>query len=337
MSKQICWGVLGNALIGRACVIPAIQKSHNGTVIALGSSHPDAAEEVVEQHNIPTLYDSYDAVVDDPNIDAVYIPLPNHLHMPWTLKALAAGKHVLCEKPIALNAAEARQMADAAQAADRLLMEAFMYRFHPRSQRIKQMADDGELGDLRVIRSAFCFHLPPEQLADGSNIRFKPEMGGGALMDVGAYGVSVARWVSGLEPTAVSAQAVYQHGVDVNIVATLSFPNELLATVEASFVSALQQTYSIIGTQGVVDLPHDAFVPWGETAVFTHRQQEDDTGIQISTVSADQYQLMVEAFAQAILDQTPAPFPMQDSINNMRVLDAIAAAAKSGGVQHVER
>ena len=262
----------------------------------------------------------------------MYIPLPNHLHLPWALKAFAAGKHVLVEKPIALNAAEAQQMADAASKAGLLLMEAFMYRFHPRSQRIRQLVQDGELGSVRLIRSAFSFNL-----SDKNNIRFDPAMGGGALMDVGGYGVSVARWLLGQEPETVQAQAAFaDSGVDINLVGTLRFASGALAVVEASFSAALQQTYSVIGDKAAIDLPHDAFIPWEKDAVFTQRGLEDDTGEIITTPGADEYQRMVEHFADAVLGTTPLSFDPSDSVATMRVLDALAKAARSGKTVRVE-
>ncbi len=187
MADRVNWGVLGNALIARKCVIPAIQKSRNGRVHCLATRSPQSAEEVVETNKIEQVYDNYEAVLADSAVEAVYIPLPNHLHCPWTLKALSAGKHVLCEKPLACDVQEARMMADRATASGKLLMEAFMYRFHPRSRRIKQIVEEGGIGNPCLIRSAFCFHMDDKILRSGKNIRLKPTKGGGALMDVGLY------------------------------------------------------------------------------------------------------------------------------------------------------
>ena len=159
MAKTVKWGVLGNANIARLCVMPAIQKSRNGGLHALATRSPEKAGQVAAGNRIAQIYDSYDALLADPEIDGVYIPLPNHLHHPWTLKALNAGKHVLCEKPLACNAAEAREMAAAARETGLVLMEAFMYRFHPRSQRIKQMVAEGSIGTPSLVRSAFCFRM----------------------------------------------------------------------------------------------------------------------------------------------------------------------------------
>ena len=202
MSEKVKWGILGNATIARVCVIPAIQKSRNGMVHALGTRSPAAAGEVAAKNNSIHIYGDYEAVLADPEIEAVYIPLPNHLHLPWTVKALQAGKHVLCEKPLACNAREARAMAEAAAEAGLLLMEAFMYRFHPRSQRIKQLIADGFIGTPCLVRSAFCYHIGEELLATADNYRLRPDMGGGALLDVGCYSVSLARWLLDAEPAA---------------------------------------------------------------------------------------------------------------------------------------
>ncbi len=333
MPEVVRWGVLGNALIARVCVVPAIVKSRNGVLHGVGSRSLERANELAEANSGANIYKGYEALLADPDIDAVYIPLPNHLHLPWTLKALAAGKHVLCEKPLALNAVEAQQMVDAAQAAHLHLMEAFMYRFHPRSQRIREMVQSGQLGSIQLIRSAFTFNI-----ADKNNIRFDPAMGGGALMDVGCYGVSVARWLLNEEPEAVQAQAVYSDtGVDINLVGSLRFSSGPLAVIEASFTSALQQTFSVIGDQAAIDLPHDAFIPWEKEAVFTLRGPEDEVGEQITTPGADEYQLMVEHFADAVLGTSQLGFFPTDSIANMRVLDALAEAAEGRETVNIVR
>ena len=328
---RIKWGVLGNATIARKCVIPAIRKSRNGVVHALATRSPAAAAEVVDKNRIRQVYDNYDAVIRDPSVDAVYIPLPNHLHLPWTMQALTAGKHVLCEKPLACNSREARAMADQAATSGALLMEAFMYRFHPRSRRIKQLVDDGELGKPCLIRSAFCFRMKDDILKNGTNVRLKPDMGGGALLDVGCYSVNVARWFMAAEPKRVQAQAVYHTaGVDVHLVGTLGFADGQLAVFEASFISALQQTYTIVGSSGAVELPHNAFVPWEKDAGYTRRSQDEEAGQQYIVKGADEYQLMVEHFADAVLKKTSLSYAPEDSIANMRVLDALSEAAQTG-------
>ncbi len=330
MASEIQWGIMGNATIARKCVIGAIQKSRNGCVRALASRSPENARDVAGQHGIPKLYGSYQALLDDPAVTAVYIPLPNHLHRPWTLDALAAGKHVLCEKPMARNASEAESMAAAARKADRLLMEAFMYRFHPRSRRIKEMVEQGEIGATRLVRAAFCYPMAAEVLQSAANARLQPEMGGGALLDVGCYGVSLARWLMNAEPIRVQAQASFHpSGVDWHLVGTLYFGPRRLAVVEASFITALQQTYTVVGDRGAIDLPHDAFIPWEKDAGFVLRGRDEESGTRQQIAGADQYQLMVEHFADAVLGRSALAYPPEDSIANMRVLDALSKAARS--------
>ena len=327
MTNRINWGILGNATIARKCVIPAIQNSRNGRIHALATRSPVSARDVVSENKIPQVYDNYEAVLTDPQIDAVYIPL---------LKALSAGKHVLCEKPLACNAGEAREMVAGAAESDRLLMEAFMYRFHPRSRRIKEIVDRSDIGSPCSIRTAFCFHMDEDILKSGGNARLKKDKGGGALMDVGCYGVSVARWLLGSEPITAQAQAVYHpDGVDVHLAGTLKFNEGRLAVIEASFISALQQTYSVVGSKGALELPHDAFVPWEKDAYYIQRKVDEETGRQHLIPGADEYQLMVEHFADAVRGQAKLLYPAEDSIANMRALDALAEAARTGNTVNV--
>ena len=206
-----------------------------------------------------------------------------------------------------------------------------MYRFHPRSRRIKQKVDQGAIGKLCLVRSAFCYHMDDNILQSGGNARLKPEMGGGALLDVGCYSVSVARWLMGAEPTAVQAQAVYHpDGVDMHFVGTLRFEEEKLAVIEASFISALQQTYTVVGRDGAIELPQNAFIPWEKDAVYTLRGKDEEVGEKHVIQGADEYQLMVEHFSDAVLGHIKLDHTPDDSIANMRVLDALSKAAKTG-------
>jgi predicted dehydrogenase len=330
MAERIRWGVLGNATIARKCVIPAIARSKNGALRALGTRSLEKSGALAKRYGIERLVEGYDAVLADPAVDAVYIPLPNHLHRPWTLKALAAGKHVLCEKPLALNAEEAHAMAGQAAASGRLLMEAFMYRFHPRSRAVKALASEGGLGRLRSVRAAFCYVIDEALMESAGNFRLQPETGGGALLDVGCYGVSAARWLLSAEPAAVQAQAVFRHGVDVHTVGTLRFADGALASIEAGFTSTLQQTFSVAGDEAAVELPHNAFIPWDAEALYTLRRKDEETGETRRLPGADEYRLMVEHFADAALGRVGLDYRPQDSIANMRALDALAEAARTG-------
>ena len=331
MIEKLKWGILGNANIARVCVIPAIQKSSNSTVCALASRSPEDAGPVAAKNNIARVYDSYDKLLTDPRIQVIYIALPNHLHHPWTLAALKAGKHVLCEKPLGCNADQAGEMAAKARDLGLLLMEALMYRFHPRSQRIKEMVANESIGTPRLVRSAFCYAMAQKLLDSGDNARLKPEMGGGALLDVGCYSVSVARWLFGCEPTRVQGQAIYHSGgADIHFTGLLRFSDQGLATLEASFVSALQQTYTVVGSTGAIELPHNAFIPWEKDAVYTVRDKEAEEGSRHVVPGADEYQLMVECFAEAVCGESALPYLPEDSVLNMKVLDALARAAQTG-------
>jgi predicted dehydrogenase len=331
MSDKLNWGVMGNATIARVCTIPAIRKSRNGIVRALASRSPEKAAEVRRKNRIDRLYDSYQALIDDPVIEAIYIPLPNHLHPEWTIKALSAGKHVLCEKPLACNTRQAQEMAAAAAASDRILMEGFMYRFHPRSRKIHRLVAQGAIGTPRLIRSAFCYRMSPQDVSRPDNARLRPEMGGGALLDVGCYCVSVARWLYDSEPSQVQCQACFHPGgVDLHSTGMLKFEEDRLATFEASFISGLQQTYTVVGEGGVIELPHDAFIPWEKEARFTLREKDAESAEPTLVPGADEYQLMVEHFVDAARGIASPAFPISDSICNMRILDALAAAARSG-------
>lgn len=334
MSDRVRWGILGNATIARKCIIPAIGKCGNGALAVLATRRPKSAVELKKTFGIGRLVADYEAVIADPGVDAVYIPLPNHLHLPWTLKALGAGKHVLCEKPLALNAAQAETMAQAAAAAGRLLMEGFMYRFHPRMQAIRSRIQDGEIGEVHTVRAAFCYRMADSIMAAAANFRLRPETGGGALLDVGCYGVSLARWLLDAEPDRVQAQAVtHDTGVDIHATGIMGFGSRTLATVEASFISALQQTATVTGSKGAVELPHDAFIPWEKPSHFTLRTAQQETGNTVTFDGADEYQLMVEAFADAVLGRKPLPFSPEESVRNLRVLDALGRAARTGAIE----
>lgn len=323
-SKKLNWGILSTANIARQAVVPALRKSKNGRVYALASRTLDGAAAMAADFGIGVTYGDYQALVDDPAVEAIYNPLPNHLHLEWSVKAMQAGKHVLCEKPLARNEAEAREMAAVQQASGVLLMEACMYRFHPRSQKVKQLIDDGAIGDVKSVKGIFTFKHP-----DPSDHRFTPEFGGGALLDVGFYGVNVARWMMGDEPVEVQASVTYgPSGIDLTTIGILRFPGERLAVIEASFDMALQQTFSIAGSKGVIELPHNAFVPGQRRASFTTRGLDDEKGQVQKVRGADEYQLMVEHFSGAALGEHELAFPPEDSILNMRALDALALAAR---------
>ncbi len=270
-------------------------------------------------------FGSYEELVASHEVNAVYIALPNALHKEWTVRAAQAGKHVLCEKPLAVNASEAQEMADAAQAHGVKLMEAFMYRFHPQIARLRQLVADGAIGELKQIRASFGFSI---RRAD--DIRLSRELGGGALLDVGCYCVNVARLVTGAEPTAAVARAVWgPNGVDESLAGVLEFPGGVLAVIDCSFRTgaSLQQGLSISGTQGRITLTHPFRV--GEEPVTLQLDNLDAEGRAewVQVPGASEYRLMVQHFTDAVLDGRPLDYPPQDSVANMRAIDALLAAA----------
>ena len=328
MSEPIRWGVLGAAKFAREHMAPAIHMAAGAELAALATSNPEKAAPFRALQPRLTVHTSYDALLADTSIDAVYIPLPNTLHVEWTLKALRAGKHVLCEKPLTLDAEEADAVAAYCRERGVLLMEAFMYRFHPAWAEVWRLLDEGAIGRLTDVETWFVFR----SRQDASDYRMSMARGGGALLDVGCYGVSAARLFLSGEPVAVQAQAIYTagNGVDIHLVGNLRFANDTLATIEASFCSGLQQTYSIVGSAGVIDLPQDAFIPWEKDAVIYYRGAGAETGDEIVVPGVDEYRLMVEHFGDQVLKGVDSLVPVGESMRNLSVLDALARAAQTG-------
>lgn len=324
-SSTVAWGVISSAQIGLNTVIPAIQASRNGRVVAIGTRHPEAVRERASALGVPRVYASYEAVLEDPEVTVIYNPLPNALHAQWTIQAAQRGKHVLCEKPLATTVAEAKRMIDACRGAGVWLMEAFMYRFHPQHERVRQWIEEGAVGPLRLIRSAFTFRL---NRADRSNIRFSRELWGGSLMDVGCYCINSSRWYLGAEPTAVlaSARLDEEFGVDTTLVALLEFPRG-----HAQFVSSLemagQPQLEIVGEQGRIELPA-AFVPGtGDVRIRLTRGGETEEAV---IPGVDQYRLQVEHFADSVLLGRPPVLPPEDAVANTRVIEAIRRSVADG-------
>lgn len=322
--RRLQWGILGSSLIARVCLIAAIKKAHNSDLIAIASRSLARAQRLQTEYDIPKAYGSYQELIDDPELDAVYIPLPNNLHYPWTIRALEAGKHVLCEKPLALNSTESLEMVNKAKECQLILMEASMYRFQPRINEIEKLVASGEIGEPKIVRAAFTF-----QATDKNSFRFLPEMGGGALLDVGGYCVSVCRLMFGSEPTDVRAfSEIGKTGVDLATTAIMKFPDGKMGLIECSFTSSLQQTFSVIGTSQSIELPHNAFIPWDKNPYFTIRAEDKETGTQMSVPGDDQYRLMVEHFVDVCVNNATPIITPQFTIGNMQVLDAIAKSAK---------
>jgi xylose dehydrogenase (NAD/NADP) len=322
---HVRWGVISGAQIGLNHVIPAIQRSANGRVVCLGTPRPDRVRERVEKLGIPRLYDTYAAVLDDPEVEAVYVPLPNSMHREWTIRAAEHGKHVLCEKPMGLTAAECEEMIEACARHGVLLMEAFMYRFHPQQAVIHEILESGRIGTVQMVRGAFTFRL---NLADTSNIRLSRELWGGALMDVGCYCINAARYYFGAEPVSVlaSARIPPELGVDTTLHGLLEFESGYAPFV-VSLQMASQPQVEIVGDRGRIEIPR-CFIPGDDPpplAVTADGRREERV-----VEAANSYLHQVEAFAGSVRSGQAVPLPPSDAAANLRVIEAIRRAVADG-------
>jgi len=322
---MIRWGVMSTASIGRHAVNPAIQASSNGELVAVASRDAVRARDFAAEHGIPRHHGSYADLLADEEIDAVYVPLPNSLHREWTIRAAEAGKHVLCEKPLGLSEAECREMKAAADAHGVLLMEAFMYRFHPRIDRMLELVQSGAIGTPTLIHAAFTFRL-----RSAANIRLRPELGGGALMDVGCYCVNVSRTIAGAEPVEVQAFAVAaDSGVDARMVGAMRFPGDLLATFECGLDSRRRERVEVGGTDGALAID-DAFLPGtGEVAIEAHGADREPIVYPIEGV--DEYRRMVEHIGDCIARGEAPRHGADEAARNLRVIEALTRSARAGG------
>lgn len=318
---MIChWGVLGPGFVATQAVIPAIQRSLNGRVRALASRDLVRARALASQWNIKRAYDDYQALLDDPLIDAVYIALPNHLHCDWTIRAARAGKHVLCEKPLACTADEGTRMLEVCQEAQVQLMEAAMYRFHPRARRLHQLATDGTLGKARFLHCSFTFSL-----SDAPNYRHSLSTGGGALLDVGCYCVNALCWLNDTAPVEVQVFTAHREpgGIDLATSALLRFADGTLGHLQCSFAAAEHQSIELVGSLGVVTAPL-AFTAWRDDAT-TLRVQRDGSITHEDFAPADPYQLMVEHFVAVLQGEARLLYTPQEALKTLHVLDEIRA------------
>ena len=321
MAKKLRWGILSTANIGIKSVIPALQASSNGEVVAVSSRNQDKAQEVAQKLDISQAYGSYEEMLAS-DIDAVYNPLPNSLHKEWTIKALRAGKHVLCEKPLGVDAQECEEMAAAAQENGVLLMEAFMYRFHPRFAKLTELLAQGTIGELKLVRSTFSFKLDRK-----GDIRFQADLGGGALFDVGCYCVNASRTLAGEEPVSAQAYASWTDtGVDEVLVGALRFPSGVLAQIDCGLALDRREFLEVVGSEGRLELA-DAFTSKHKEALIVEKRQgqEDKTH---RVPSADPYKEMAEHFAACALENKPLRYPASEAAANMRTIEALLRSAR---------
>jgi predicted dehydrogenase len=321
--KKVRWGIMSTAKIGWEKVIPAMQAGKLCEVRAIASANKEQAHLRSNQLKIPVIHDSYDKLLADPEIDAIYIPLPNHMHVQWAIKSLQSGKHVLCEKPIGLSSADAILLLQEAKRHPELkIMEAFMYRFHPQWQEAKKMVKEGRIGELRTIQSFFSFYN-----TDPTNIRNQKEKGGGSMMDIGCYCISQSRFIFGKEPVRVSGTVEYDPQFQTDRMASGILDFE---TGEATFTCSTQlapyQRVNILGTKARIEIEIPFNAPTDKpTRLWLYSKDSID---EIAFDTANQYTLQCDLFSEAILNKVPVPTPIEDAVNNMRIIEAVFESAK---------
>ena len=329
MEKKVQWGVLGAAKIALKKVIPAMQRCESSQVIAIASRDEKKARLAADELGIQKAYGRYEDLLADPEVEVVYIPLPNHLHVPWTMKAAEAGKHVLCEKPIGMNAVEARRLLEARDRSGLKIEEAFMVRTHPQWIKVLELISEGRIGTVHSVSGAFSYNN-----RDPKNIRNIVDFGGGALMDIGCYMVYVSRLIFAQEPDRVFGVTVEdpQMRTDVVTSAVLDFPaGQSVFTCSTQFVP--YQRVQIFGTAGRIEVEIPFNAPPDKPCRIFVDPGTDLTGRNADIVEfpvCDQYTVQGDLFSKSVRDGTPLPVPLEGSVQNMAVIDAVFRSGKSG-------
>ena len=323
--EKVRWGIISTAKIAREKVIPAMQSGTFSEIVAIASNNKERVMTESHRLQIPKVYDSYEELLRDPGIDAVYIPLPNHLHVEWAIKALEAGKHVLCEKPIGMSSSEALQLLKVARQKPHLkIMEAFMYRFHPQWQQAKKLVIEGRIGDLKTIQSFFSYYN-----VDPANIRNQKNAGGGGMMDIGCYCISVARFIFDREPERVFGIVEFDPELQTDRLASgiLDFSGPT-STFTCSTQLVPYQRVHILGTEGriEIEIPFNA-PPDKSTRIWLHSKSDTE---EIRFDPIDQYTIQGDLFSQSILSNTSVPTELEDAVNNMKVIEQIFESSKQG-------
>ncbi|WP_031496651.1 Gfo/Idh/MocA family protein [Bryobacter aggregatus] len=321
MASKIRWGVLGNAKIAREKVIPGMQKGELSVVTAIASREPEKVKEIAERLDIPTVYGSYEALLADPNVDAIYNPLPNDLHVPWSIRAAEAGKHVLCEKPIGLSVAEAEQLIAARDRYKVKVGEAFMAKTHPQWVRSLELVKNGDLGELRAMIGIFSYFN-----RDAANIRNSVEKGGGALMDIGCYPVTLSRMIFEGEPLRVASciERDPDFGVDRLTSAILEY-RQGQCVFSCGTQMAPYQRITILGTKAKIEIE----IPFNAPPDKPTRLIFDGTRVEEFPI-CDQYTIQGDLFSEAIQKNGPVPVGLEDSLANMKAIEAIFRGGTSG-------
>jgi D-xylose 1-dehydrogenase (NADP+, D-xylono-1,5-lactone-forming) len=320
-NKVLNWGLLSTARINRA-LIPPLRESKRNQLAAVASRTRESADNYARDWKIPQAYGSYEELLADPEIDVIYNSLPNHLHAEWTIKAMQAGKHVLCEKPLALRVEDVDAIQAAAQRHGRVVQEAFMYRHHPQTLRVLELVRSGALGTLKLIRGSFSYILSRE-----SDVRNQPDLGGGSIWDVGCYPISFARTLVGEEPLEVFGwQVIGPTGIDETFVGQMKFANNIHMQFDCSFVTHFNNYMEIVGDQGILDIPQPA-KPRTEENIYLTRDDQTET---IEFKSDMLYLYEVEDMADAILLGRAPLISLEDSRGNIKTILAFIESARMG-------
>ncbi|HMS00506.1 MAG TPA: Gfo/Idh/MocA family oxidoreductase [Anaerolineales bacterium] len=320
MTKTLNWGLLSTARITRA-LIPPLQVSKRNHLLAVASRSQENADAYAKAKKIPRAYGSYEALLADSEIDVIYNPLPNHLHAEWTIKAVEAGKHVLCEKPLALSVEEVDAIKHAAHKYGRIVSEAFMYRHHPQTLKVQEIVRSGSLGALKMIRGSFSFVLTRE-----GDVRLNPEWGGGSIWDVGCYPISYARMATGLEPFEVFGWHVAgETGIDETFVGQMRFEGDIHAQFDSSFVIPFHAFMEIVGSDGALNIPHP-FRPGVDETIYLTRNEKTES---IRVRGGELYIGEVEDMADAVLLGREPRISLDDSRANVRVIRALLESTRA--------
>jgi D-xylose 1-dehydrogenase (NADP+, D-xylono-1,5-lactone-forming) len=320
-NKVLNWGLLSTANINRA-LIPPLRASKRNQLLAVASRTQESAEKYAREKKIPRAHGTYEALLADPEIDVIYNPLPNHLHAEWTIKAVEAGKHVLCEKPLALNVDEVDATQSAARKHGRVVAEAFMYRHHPQTLKVQELVKSGSLGTLKLVRGSFSYVL-----SDDGNVRLDPAMGGGSIWDVGCYPISYTRSVLGENPLDVFGwQVTGQTGIDMTFVGQMRFSNDVFGQFDCSFAIPLHWFMEIIGSEGTLNIPNP-FKPNENEKIYLTRGEKTEA---IKIKGQELYIGEVEDMADAILLGREPRVSLEDSRANVGVISALLESARVG-------
>lgn len=320
MKKTIKWGILGYAGIARKHVIPAMKKAYNAEPYAIASRSKDKLAAAVKEFGFQKAYDSYDELLQDPTVEAVYIPLPNALHKEWTIKAAYFGKHILCEKPLALTEDDCNEMIAACKEHKVKLMEAMMYRFSARTKKMQELLKADVIGEIKHINSTFRFLL-----TDSSDVRVNKELGGGSLRDVGCYPINIIRFILNDYPVSFCAKKVEFQGVDSSLTAILKFKNGVIATASAGFDSKSAQLTEINGTKGSMII-RDSFIDTESPILVISGL--DGTVTEYKVEACERYRLQVEEFSDAVLYNRAPVLNLSEVVSNNKLIEEILKAAE---------